>query len=279
MAATLFRIATISVITLPLLPYVMRFDLALLGRLSLRGPQRYRLLWPLTSWLRALAKPSATTVGGSRVLALVAGVVLVVAGGLVLGVPAVEPIWPLALLVGARLALAGAAPERLPCGPLRSRLWRDGLGATVVLALALTGPAVLSRQSLTPIAGWLVLYQPLALVVGSLAVSADPFPSGEGDRRAGWHFQLLHGGGLLALLETSRYAWWFAGSALLVTQFAPAVSWPWQLALVVVWMVAVLGLRHAYTESLYRRLDWRFWPLLTILAAGSLAVTLMMWLS
>ena len=129
MAATLFRIATISVITLPLLPYVMRFDLALLGRLSLRGPQRYRLLWPLTSWLRALAKPSATTVGGSRVLALVAGVVLVVAGGLVLGVPAVEPIWPLALLVGARLALAGAAPERLPCGPLRSRLWRDGLGA------------------------------------------------------------------------------------------------------------------------------------------------------
>jgi len=117
------------------------------------------------------------------------------------------------------------------------------------------------------------------LVVGSLAVSVDPLAAGESNRQAGWHFQLLHAGGSLALLETSRYAWWIAASALVVTQFASTASWPRQLMLVVVGTAAVLWLRRAYTEGLRQRLDWRFWPVLTILAAVSLAITLVIWLS
>jgi len=161
---------------------------------------------------------------------------------------------------------------------VRSKLLLYGLAAGVALALALTGPAILAKQGTWTNAGWLALYQPLALVVASLAIATDPLSVGGGGiaSHAGLHFQLLHAGRAQAWLETARYAWWAAGTGLMVAFFFPSLIWPWRLLLLVALLALLLWLRNAYVGGLRARLNWRFWPVLTALVGASLAITLLL---
>jgi len=278
MVASLYRIGTISAALVLLLPYAMRFDLVLLGRLPLRGRERWRFLWPLASWVRALVKPGSAVVGGSGAVAFGACALLLGAGALALGAAEPRPVWALALLGGGRLALAGSAPGKWPGEQSRSGLLLDGLGASVAFALALAGTMTLASQSAPTGAVWLALHQPLALAVACLAVAADPLRIRAADSRAdaACHFQLLHAGSAQAWLESARYAWWAAGTGLVVAFFFPSLGWPWRLVLLAALLAALLWLRDAYVTGLRARLDWWFWPVLTALAAASLVVTLLL---
>lgn len=275
MMADLYRIGTTWVVFMVLLPYAVRFDLKILGGLSLHGPRPWGALWPFVTWVRALSKPCDSTTLGSRLVVLMGCVLLLGAGVVVLVLPGPPLAWAMLLLACGRLLLAVASPMVPSDGATRHERLIEGLVASAVLALALTGPVTLAAWAEAVGSEWLVLRQPLALLVACVATTGA-WVEGVGDREvaeANLTFQRLHAGGTNAWLVTGSYAWWTSGMAMVMAAFLPSLIWTLRLTALVGVLGGMLWLRRFYVLGLRRRLAWRFWPLLAALAGASLAVT------
>jgi len=278
MIASLRQIGATSAALVLLLPYAIRFDLKVPGRLPLRRPVGWGLLWPVVTWVRALGK-SWGRLGWARWAAALSGNgLLLMATALAICSGPLALTWLVAASSAGRVSLALFAPSEPGALAKRRDGLVEGLISSAVQGLALVGPAVLvAARETCAVAGygWILSRQPLALLVACVT-TAGGWVDAVSDRdapTAALTFHRLHASGASAWLVTGSYVWRACGLAMLTAGFFPSAAWITRLLVVMIGLPLLLWLRRLYAVGLRRRLGWRFWPFLAILAGASSAVT------
>jgi hypothetical protein len=87
-------------------------------------------------------------------------------------------------------------------------------------------------------------------------------------------FHRLHADGIDAWLVTDGYIWQICALAAWTGGFLPSTPSTIRLIVVIVGLLLMLFLRRIYVAGLRRRLGWRFWPSLALLAGAGSALTL-----
>ena len=285
--------------------YLVRFERQVIGRLSLGGPKKWGVLWPLIDAARALRKPGITPQGTRRFVyvgapLLTLALILAALALILMGPDASWGIFPmrgtmlLAPLLG-WLSLGGVLLGSHASGqpPFREQ-GREAVLSSLIYTLpalvALGGVVILSRSiDLTTIvrsqsgARVYAIYQPLGALLCALALLAGgrrlPYrlPGGQSDLLSDFHLQ--HAGGVLALYHLAEYLYLLFISGFLVTIYlggwrGPGSDGPHWLALkTLVVAVALLWLRNGWLAALRQRAGKRLWLILTAWALVNTLLT------